>query len=64
MVKLYDFPAEHRRHLRTTNVVESPSVALRLRTDATQLFKRVGRTIAVILKADCCGEWSQEVECT
>ena len=50
MVRFYDFPAEHWRHLRTTNVVESPFVALRLRTDAAKRFKRVDRSIAVIWK--------------
>jgi len=28
----YDFPEEHWKHIRTTNVVESPFAALRLRT--------------------------------
>ncbi|MCY4579683.1 MAG: IS256 family transposase [Chloroflexi bacterium] len=50
MVTFYDFPAEHWRHLRTTNVVESPFAALRLRTDAAKRFKRVDRAIAVIWK--------------
>ena len=50
MVTFYDFPAEHWRHVRTTNVVESPFAALRLRTDAAKRFKRVDRAIAVIWK--------------
>ena len=50
MVTFYDFPAEHWRHLRTTNVVESPFAALRLRTNAAKRFKRVDRAIAVIWK--------------
>ena len=50
MVTFYDFPAEHWRHLRTTNVVESPFAPLRLRTDAAKPFKRVDRAIAVIWK--------------
>ena len=50
MVTFYDFPAEHWRHLRTTNVVESPFAALKLRTDAAKRFKRVDRAIAVIWK--------------
>jgi len=50
MVTFYDFPAEHWRHLRTTNVVESPFATLRLRTDAAKRFKRVDRAIAVIWK--------------
>ena len=37
-------------HLRTTNPVESPFAALRLRTDAAKRYKRVDRAIAVIWK--------------
>ena len=40
MVTFYQFPKEHWRHLRTTNVVESPFAALRLRTDAAKRFKK------------------------
>ena len=47
---LYDYPKEHWRHLRTTNPVESPFAALRLRTDAARSYKRVDRAIAVIWK--------------
>lgn len=36
MVTFYRFPQEHWKHLRTTNVVESPFAALRLRTDAAK----------------------------
>ena len=36
----YRYLNEHRRHLRTTNVVELPFAALRLRTDAAKRFKR------------------------
>ncbi len=32
MVAFYDFPEDHWKHLRTTNVVESPFAAVRLRT--------------------------------
>ena len=41
MVTFYDFPKEHWGHLRTTNPVESPFAALRLRTDAAKRYKRV-----------------------
>jgi len=41
MITLYRFPNDHWRHLRTTNVVESPFSAVRLRTDATRRYKRV-----------------------
>ena len=40
MVAFYDFPEDHWKHLRTTNVVESPFAALRLRcTPATSAFR-------------------------
>ncbi|MDR5704421.1 MAG: hypothetical protein QN198_12605 [Armatimonadota bacterium] len=37
-------------HLRTTNIVESPLAALRLRTDADRRFKKVERALGVIWK--------------
>ena len=37
-------------HIRTTNVVESPFAALRLRTDAAKRFKKVENATAVIWK--------------
>jgi putative transposase len=33
---LFDFPAEHWKHLRTTNVIESPFATVRLRERATR----------------------------
>ena len=50
MITSYEFPKEHWQHLRTTNRVESPFAALRLRTDAAKRYKRVDRAIAVIWK--------------
>ena len=50
MVTFYDYPREHWRHLRTTNPVESPFAALRLRTDAARRYKRVDRAIAIVWK--------------
>lgn len=41
MVRYYGFPREHWRHIRTTNVVESPFSAVRLRTGAAKRFKKV-----------------------
>ena len=38
MVTFYDFPAAHWKHLRTTNVVESPFASVRLRTSAVKRF--------------------------
>lgn len=50
MVTFYSFPKEHWVHIRTTNVVESPFAALRLRTDAAKRFKKVQNATAVIWK--------------
>jgi transposase-like protein len=50
MVTFYSFPKEHWGHLRTTNPVESPFAALRLRTAAAKRFKRVENATAVICK--------------
>ena len=50
MVTFYRFPRGHWRHLRTSNVVESPFAALRLRTDAAKRFKKVANATAVVWK--------------
>jgi putative transposase len=50
MVTFFGFPKEHWGHLRTTNPVESPFAALRLRTDAAKRFKKVEKATAVIWK--------------
>ena len=50
MVAFYDFPEDHWKHLRTTNVGESPFAALRLRTTAAKRFKRVESATALIRK--------------
>ncbi len=36
LVTFFDFPAEHWKHLRTTNVIESPCATVRLRERATR----------------------------
>jgi transposase-like protein len=46
----FDFPKEHWHHLRTTNIIESPFAAVRLRTDAGKRFKRVDNATALIWK--------------
>lgn len=56
LVTFYRFPKEHWRHLRTTNVVESPFAALRLRTDAAKRYKRVDRATPLIWKLLMVGE--------
>jgi transposase-like protein len=50
MVTFYRFPKEHWVHLRTTNPVESPFAALRLRTDAARRFKKVTNATTIIWK--------------
>ena len=50
MVAFYGFPESHWKHLRTTNVVESPFAAVRLRTSAAKRFKRVENATALIWK--------------
>jgi len=49
-VTFYRFPKEHWTHIRTTNVVESPFSAVRLRTDAAKRFKKVENATAMIWK--------------
>ena len=48
MVAFFSYPNEHWQHLRTTNPVESPFAALRLRTDAAKRFKKVESATAVV----------------
>ncbi len=50
MLTFYQFPQAHWVHLRTSNPIESPFAALRLRTDAAKRFKRVENATAVIWK--------------
>lgn len=48
MLTFYDFPAEHWRHLRTTNPVESPFAAVRLSTGAARRFKKTENATCLI----------------
>lgn len=50
MVTYYSFPKEHWKHIRTTNVIESPFAAVRLRTGAAKRFKKVENATAMIWK--------------
>ena len=50
LVTFYDFPKEHWKHLRTTNVVESPFASVRLRTGAAKRFKKVPNATVLIWK--------------
>jgi len=46
----FDFPAEHARHLRTTNPVESPFATVRLRTNAVRRMKRPRSALHLVFK--------------
>jgi transposase-like protein len=50
MVAYYCFPEEHWKHLRTTNIVESPFNSIRLRTAAARRYKKVAGATAMIWK--------------
>jgi transposase-like protein len=56
MVTFYNYPKAHWKHLRTSNPVESPFAALRLRTDAAKRYKKVERATAMIWKLLLVGE--------
>jgi transposase-like protein len=48
MVSFYRFPGGHWKHLRTSNPVESPFAAVRLRTEAGKRYKKVAGATALI----------------
>ncbi|MEO7986421.1 MAG: IS256 family transposase [Gemmatimonadales bacterium] len=50
MITYYAFPTAHWKHIRTTNVIESPFAAVRLRTGAAKRFKKVENATALIWK--------------
>jgi putative transposase len=50
MTAFFEFPQEHWQHIRTTNPIESPFAALRLRTDAAKRYKKVENATAVLWK--------------
>jgi putative transposase len=50
MIAYYSFPKEHWKHLRTTNIIESPFASVRLRTAASKRYKRVAGATAMIWK--------------
>lgn len=58
MVTFFRFPKEHWKHLRTTNPVESPFAAVRLRTTAGKRYKRVDSACALIWKVLMVAECS------
>jgi len=50
LIRYYDFPHEHWKHLRTSNVVESPFARVRLRTGAARRFKSTDNATWLIWK--------------
>jgi len=54
----YDFPHEHWKHLRTSNVVESPFSRVRLRTTASRRFKSQINATCLIWKTLMVSEMS------
>jgi len=50
MATYYTFPKEHWKHIRTTNIIESPFAAVRLPTGAAKRFKKVENAAALIWK--------------
>lgn len=56
MVTFFAFPGAHWLHLRTTNIVESPFAAVRLRTAAGKRYKKVANATALIWKVLCVAE--------
>jgi transposase-like protein len=54
----YDFPREHWKHLRTSNVVESPFSRVRLRTAASRRFKSQVNATCLVWKTVMVAEKS------
>ncbi len=54
----YDFPREHWKHIRTSNVVESPFSRVRLRTTASRRFKSQVNATCLIWKTLMIAEMS------
>ena len=58
LTSYYDFPREHWKHLRTSNVVESPFSRVRLRTAASRRFKSQSNATCLIWKTLMVAEMS------
>lgn len=58
LTRYYDFPREHWKHLRTSNVVESPFSRVRLRTEASRRFKSAVNATCLIWKTMMIAEMS------
>jgi len=56
VLALYDFPAEHGVHIRTTNPIESTFATVRLRTAKTRGCVSRDRILAMVFKRATCAE--------
>ena len=61
LLSFYELPAEHWKHLRTTNVIESPFATVRLRTDAARRFRssKSGTHLVFKILQNCEKRWSR-----
>lgn len=50
LLTFFDFPAEHARHLRTTNPIESVFATVRLRTNAARRFRTARSGLHLVFK--------------
>ena len=50
LLTFYDFPAEHWKHIRTTNPIESTFATVRLRTDRTKGYLSRETALAMVYK--------------
>jgi transposase-like protein len=50
LLTFFEFPAEHARHLRTTNPIESPFATIRLRTNAARRFRTARSGLHLVFK--------------
>ena len=59
LLAFYDFPAEHWKHIRTTNPIESTFATVRHRTDKTKgcLSRKTGLAMAFKLMMSAQGKW-------
>lgn len=59
LLTFFEMPEEHWKHLRTTNVIESPFATVRLRTDAAKRFRsaRSGTHLVFKILQSCEKRW-------
>ena len=59
LLSFYDFPAEHWKHIRTTNPIESTFATVRHRTGKTKgcLSRKTGLAMAFKLMMSAQGKW-------